>query len=156
MIKETATVIAVDGDNIVVEAAIKTTCSSCQAQADCGSGVISRALSPKTQQLTLQSPVPCQVGQLVTIGVPEAGVVSASLWLYVVPLLVLVCSAIGLQTVLPSLGLHNELWQLFGSLGLTFLSFIVISGHLKRLDQSRFQPVLLTAITPKNASAPDA
>ena len=95
MIKETATVVAVDGDFITVEAAIKTTCSSCQAQSDCGSGVISRALSPRTQQLSLRSPVPCKVGDTVRIGVPEAGVVAASLWLYVVPLIVLVISAIG-------------------------------------------------------------
>ena len=145
MIKETATVVAVDGDFITVEAAIKTTCSSCQAQSDCGSGVISRALSPRTQQLSLRSPVPCKVGDTVLIGVPEAGVVAASLWLYVVPLIVLVISAIGAGQGLPRLGLHSELWALATSLLLTFGSFILISGHLKKIDQTRFQPVILSA-----------
>lgn len=145
MIKETATVVAVDGDFITVEAAIKTTCSSCQAQSDCGSGVISRALSPRTQQLSLRSPVPCKVGDTVRIGVPEAGVVAASLWLYVVPLIVLVISAIGAGQGLPRLGLNSELWALATSLLLTFGSFILISGHLKKIDQTRFQPVILSA-----------
>lgn len=144
MIKESATVIAVDGDLVTVEAAIKTTCSSCQAQSDCGSGVISRALSPRTQQLTLRSPVPCKVGETVSIGVPEAGVVAASLWLYIVPLLVLVVSAIAAGQWLPAIGLDSELWTLATSLLLTCASFVLISGHLKKIDQSSFQPVILS------------
>ena len=144
MIKESATVIAVDGDIVTVEAAIKTTCSSCQAQSDCGSGVISRALSPRSQQLTLRSPVPCRVGDTVSIGVPEAGVVAASLWLYVVPLIVLVVSAIAAGQWLPAVGLHSELWTLATSLLLTSASFVLISGHLKKIDQTRFQPVILS------------
>lgn len=147
MIKESATVIAVDGDTVTVEAAIKTTCSSCQVQSDCGSGVISRALSPRTQQLTLRSPVPCRVGDTVNIGVPEAGVVAASLWLYVVPLVVLVVSAIAAGQWLPLVGLESELWTLGTSLLLTCASFVVISGHLKKIDQTRFQPVILSATT---------
>jgi positive regulator of sigma E activity len=38
MIKETATVVAVDGDVVTVEAAIKSTCNACQAQSDCTTG----------------------------------------------------------------------------------------------------------------------
>ncbi|MEC8377515.1 MAG: SoxR reducing system RseC family protein, partial [Pseudomonadota bacterium] len=72
MIKETATVVAVDGDKVTVEAAIKSTCNSCQAQSDCGTGVVSRALAPKTQYLTLNTPMTVQVGQQVTVGIPEA------------------------------------------------------------------------------------
>jgi len=52
MIRETATVVAVNGDTVTVEAAIKSTCNACQAQSDCGTGVISRALAPKTPPVT--------------------------------------------------------------------------------------------------------
>ncbi len=151
MIKETATVIAVDGDVITVEAAIKTTCSSCQAQSDCGSGVISRALSPKTQQLTLQSPVPCKVGDKVSIGVPEAGIVTASLWLYVIPLIIFIASALSFNALLPAVGLSGEFWVLLGSLCVTFLAFTVISGYLKKRDQTRFRPVILSSIPANGA-----
>lgn len=139
-------VVAVRGDQVTLEAAVKTTCSTCQAQSDCGTGAISRAMSPKTQRLTLRSPVPCKVGQLVTIGVPEAGIMSASVWLYVMPLIVLLLSAIVFDVILPLAGLSNELWTLLFSVATTFVSFVIISGFLKRMDTAKFRPVILTSI----------
>lgn len=144
MMTESAIVTAVDGDVITVKAAIKTTCSSCQAQADCGSGVISRALAPKTQLLTLHSPVPVTVGQEVRIGIPEQGIVTASLLLYVVPLLLLLLSALSLNSILPLVGLSSELWVLMGALMITFSGYVGISGWIKKLDSKRFAPVLLS------------
>ena len=90
MIRETATVVAIDGDSVTVEAAIKSTCNACEAQSDCGTGVISRAIAPKTQQLTLRTPMPVRIGQKVTVGIPEAGILSASAWLYLLPLVEIV------------------------------------------------------------------
>lgn len=144
MIKESAIVVEVDDDRIVVEAAIKTTCSSCQAQSDCGSGVISRAMSPKSQRLVLHSPVPCRVGDTVTIGVPEAGIISASVWLYVAPLILFLVAAIVLDSGLPLVGLYSELWPVVGSILVTMLGFVGISRYLKQQDNTKFQPVLLT------------
>ncbi len=143
MIKETAVVVAVSGDEVTVEAAVKSTCNSCQAQSDCGTGVISRALAPKKQLLTLRTPVPVMVGQSVTIGLPEAGVISASLMLYVVPLLTFLVS-IGLFTVVfNALGLVHELWRIPPAALITFMSYVWVSHKLKRLESGRFQPVIL-------------
>ncbi|MBU3021878.1 SoxR reducing system RseC family protein [Aestuariibacter sp. A3R04] len=153
MIKESAVVVAVQGDEVTVEAAVKTTCSTCQAQSECGTGAISRAMSPRTQRLTLHSPVPCHVGQLVTIGVPEAGIMSASAWLYVVPLVVLLTSAIIFDALLPVAGFVNELWTLACSAIITFITFVVISGFLKRADTTKYKPVILTAIS--HSTAPE-
>ena len=160
MITESAVVTAVEGDKITVEAAIKTTCGSCQAQSDCGSGVISRALAPKTQQLIFHTPQTVAVGQQVTIGIPEQGIVAASAILYIAPLVVMLASALALSHWLPMVGLVSELWVLAGSTVSTLISYVVISGRIKRLDQTRFAPVLLThsepsvtepaRITPKN------
>ncbi|RDV29337.1 transcriptional regulator [Alteromonas aestuariivivens] len=152
MITESARVVAVSGDRVTVEAAIKTTCSSCQAQSDCGSGVISRALAPKVQQLTVSTPVPVKVGDMVQIGLPEAGLVSASAWLYLVPLMIFLFSAMILNSWLPTLGLSSELWVLLGSALVTLAGFVLISGHLKKLDKSRFQPVLLNTSVSNAAS----
>lgn len=153
MITETATVVAVDRDWITVEAAIKTTCSTCQAQSDCGTGAISRAIAPKTQQLTLQSPMPVTVGDTVRVGIPEAGIVSASALLYVVPLLVFIVSAALFNTMLPALGLASELWVLAGAGLSTLAGFVVISGLLKKMDGARFQPVLLSKVEEGRAAA---
>jgi len=147
MIKETATVVAIDGDLITVEAAIKSTCSSCQAKSDCGTGAISRALAPKTQQLTLRSPLPVSLGQQVTVGVPEAGVLSASAWLYLIPLLVFITAMLGLSQLLPMMGMTHELWPLIPAVLVTFATYRFVAKRLKRRDQGKYQTVLLRAIS---------
>lgn len=146
MIKETARVVAIDGDLITVEAAIKSTCSSCQAQSDCGTGAISRALAPKTQQLTLRSPLPVSVGQQVSVGVPEAGVLSASAWLYLIPLLVFISAMLALSKGLPQVGLTHELWPLIPAVLVTWKTYRLVAKRLQRRDQGKYQTVLLAAI----------
>lgn len=144
---ETATVVAVDDDLITLEAAIKSTCSTCQAQSECGSGVISRALAPKTQTVTVRSPLPVKVGDQVSVGIPEAGLLGASLWLYLAPLLILLLSASLIHTLAAALGPWQELATIAGSVLATLGGFVFISGHLKKLDQTRFTPTLLSVIS---------
>ena len=142
MIKETATVVAVDGDTITVEAAIKSTCNACQAQSDCGTGVISRAIAPKTQQLTLRTPMPVRVGQQVTVGIPEAGVLSASAWLYLLPLIAFIGAYSAFVSLLSTTSFSHELWALFPSALVTFLTYKFIAFKLDRVERTKYQPVL--------------
>lgn len=143
MITETAIVVAVSGDQVTVEAAIKSTCNSCQAQSDCGTGAVSRALAPKKQLLTLRTPVPVNVGQSVTIGMPEAGVISASMMLYVVPLVAFLMSIGLFSWCFNAVGLTHELWSIPPAVFATFLSYVGMSSRLKRLESGRFQPVII-------------
>ena len=143
MIKETATVVAVDGDTVTVEAAIKSTCNACQAQSDCGTGVISRAIAPKTQQLTLRTPMPVRVGQQVTVGIPEAGILSASAFLYLLPLIVFIGAYSVFISLLSSTSFSHELWALGPSALATFLTYKLIAYKLHRVERSKYQPVLL-------------
>ncbi|CAB9494683.1 MULTISPECIES: SoxR reducing system RseC family protein [Alteromonas] len=143
MIKETATVVAVDGDTVTVEAAIKSTCNACQAQSDCGTGVISRAIAPKTQQLTLRTPMPVQVGQQVTVGIPEAGILSASAFLYLLPLIAFIGAYSVFISLLSSTGFSHELWALGPSALVTFITYKLIAYKLHRVERTKYQPVLL-------------
>lgn len=143
MIKETATVVAVDGDTVTVEAAIKSTCNACQAQSDCGTGVISRAIAPKTQQLTLRTPMPVRVGQQVTVGIPEAGILSASAFLYLLPLIAFIGAYSVFISLLSSTGLSHELWALGPSALVTFITYKLIAYKLHRVERTKYQPVLL-------------
>jgi sigma-E factor negative regulatory protein RseC len=149
MIKETATVIAVDGDQVRIEAQIKSTCASCQASDNCGTSTVAKAFAPKSQQLTLATPVPVKVGDLVSVGIPEQGVLMASGLLYVAPLLLFISSAFLFTAVLPWLGIVGELWVLLCALVTTLFGFVLLSGVIKRLDKHRFQPVILSRITPR-------
>ena len=143
MIRETATVVAVNGDTVTVEAAIKSTCNACQAQSDCGTGVISRALAPKTQQLTLRTPMPVRVGQEVTVGIPEAGILSASAWLYLLPLIAFIGAYSVFISLLSSNGFTHELWAMLPSGLVTFFTYKLIAYKLRRVELTKYQPVLL-------------
>lgn len=146
MIKETATVVAVDGDKVTVEAAIKSTCNSCQAQSDCGTGVVSRALAPKTQYLTLNTPMTVQVGQQVTVGIPEAGVLSASAWLYILPLFTFIAAFFALSEVLLLAEVRHELAALLPTVAITYFVYRFIASKLSKIESSKYQPVLLKHI----------
>lgn len=143
MIKETATVVAVDGDKVTVEAAIKSTCNSCQAQSDCGTGVVSRALAPKTQQLTLYTPMSVKVGQQVTVGIPEAGVLSASAWLYLLPLFTFIFAFFAISRALLVIEIHHELAALLPTMLATYLVYRFIASKLNKIESDKYQPVLL-------------
>ncbi|WP_420933342.1 SoxR reducing system RseC family protein [Alteromonas sp. A081] len=146
MIEESAKVVAIDGDSVTVESAIKSTCSSCQAQSECGTGVISRALAPKMQRLTLSTPMTVAVGQTVTIGVPEAGVLSASAWIYLLPLFIFIACFSLASYVLPHVGLSHELWGILPSAIVTVSVYRYVAKKLQRVDSAKYQPVLLEAI----------
>ncbi len=145
MIKETAWVIAVEGDSVTVEAAIKSTCNACEAQSDCGTGVISRAIAPKTQQLTLRTPMTVKVGQKVIVGIPEAGVLSASAWLYLLPLLTFIGAYSAFMAALESGGIVHELWATVPSAMFTYLVYRLIAYKLRRVESAKYRPVLLGA-----------
>jgi len=146
MIKETATVVAVDGDKVTVEAAIKSTCNSCQAQSDCGTGVVSRALAPKTQYLTLNTPMAVQVGQQVTVGIPEAGVLSASAWLYLLPLFTFIVAFFTISEALLMVEIRHELAALLPTVAITYCVYRFIASKLSKIESSKYQPVLLKHI----------
>ncbi|MEC8417737.1 MAG: SoxR reducing system RseC family protein [Pseudomonadota bacterium] len=146
MIKETATVVAVDGDKVTVEAAIKSTCNSCQAQSDCGTGVVSRALAPKTQYLTLNTPMTVQVGQQVTVGIPEAGVLSASAWLYLLPLFTFIVAFFTISEALLMVEIRHELAALLPTVAITYCVYRFIASKLSKIESSKYQPVLLKHI----------
>ncbi|GMM68785.1 hypothetical protein MTsDn1_20800 [Alteromonas sp. MTD1] len=146
MIKETATVVAVDGDKVTVEAAIKSTCNSCQAQSDCGTGVVSRALAPKTQYLTLDTPMTVQVGQQVTVGIPEAGVLSASAWLYLLPLFTFIVAFFTISEALLMVEIRHELAALLPTVAITYGVYRFIASKLSKIESTKYQPVLLKLI----------
>jgi sigma-E factor negative regulatory protein RseC len=145
MIEESARVVAIDGDSVTVESAIKSTCSSCQAQSDCGTGAISRAIAPKMQRLTVSTPMTVSVGQSVTIGVPEAGVLSASAWLYLLPLFMFIgCFSLA-SYLLPMIGLNHELWGILPSIIATVFMYRYTGKKLQRVESAKYRPVLLKA-----------
>ncbi|WP_088332328.1 SoxR reducing system RseC family protein [Lacimicrobium sp. SS2-24] len=152
MIEELGTIKAVDNDHIWVETMIKTTCGGCVANQSCGTGAVARTFSPKTQTLIFRCNKPAEVGQQVKLGIPEEALLGASALIYLVPLLVLVISALSAQYVLPQLGLHNELWIVMVSFVATLMSFLKIRHILKNDEKPTYQPRLLAILPGKHGS----
>ncbi|MBT0585798.1 SoxR reducing system RseC family protein [Alteromonas oceanisediminis] len=143
MIEEVGVVTAVNGNSVTVETAIKSTCGSCQAQSNCGTGAIARALTPRAETIHLISDLPVHVGQRVRLGIPEEALLSASVLLYLVPLMVLVISSVTFNALLPWVGLSHEFWTILFTLIATLAGFVVLSNRLKRRETAHYQPKIL-------------
>lgn len=113
MLEETATVVAVEGNSLWVESEARSACSQCDSHS-CSSSAISQLFGVQRNRLCLDNHLEAQVGDQVVIGIPDELLVRASIWGYLLPLLVMVAFAIvgnawhlseGLQVVLAMLGL---------------------------------------------------
>jgi sigma-E factor negative regulatory protein RseC len=147
MIEEVGVVVGVEGSKVIVETRIKSTCGSCQAQSNCGTGTIARALTPRPETIAFESELPLAIGNKVRIGIPEEALLKASLWLYITPMVALIASAVSFSIVLPLIGLTHELWLVASSLGFTFASFVWLSAVLKKTERSNYHPRLLEVIS---------
>lgn len=93
MIEEMGRVVAVEPGYAWIETQVKTTCGSCVAQDNCGTGLVAKTFTPKAEHIKIAVPDALCVGQSVKIGIPEQQLLSASAFLYIVPLLALIASA---------------------------------------------------------------
>ena len=90
MIEETGIVLGVIGDWADVETRRQGACGSCSANGACGTSLLARYLGSKPLLLRAQNRAGAAPGDLVVVGVPEDGLVRASLAAYLVPLLGLI------------------------------------------------------------------
>ncbi|MBT1452318.1 SoxR reducing system RseC family protein [Glaciecola sp. XM2] len=140
MIEEMGTVVATEPGYAWVETKVKTTCGSCVAQDNCGTGLVAKTFSPKPEHVKIAVPDPLKVGQSVKIGIPEQQLLWASMVLYICPLLALIATA--------SIGFHvftlPEPLVILGSFAMTFATYWLVSRHIKRQSVS-FAPIFLGA-----------
>ncbi len=146
MIEEIGVITAVDKDHIWVETQIKTTCGSCEAQENCGTGVVAKAFAPKKEKLILRCKQATRVGQRVKLGIQEEHLISASALMYVLPLITLVVVSLVSQFALPIAGLDHELWVVVFTFLATYLSFLWVKKKAEKDPDSRFQPKLLAIL----------
>ncbi|TRY30853.1 SoxR reducing system RseC family protein [Aliiglaciecola sp. M165] len=149
MIEEIGVITAVDKDHIWVETQIKTTCGSCQAQDNCGTGVVAKAFAPKKDKLILRCKQAAKVGQRVKLGIEENHLLGASALVYLLPLIMLIATAVSAQNLFPAWGLEHELWVIAVSFVVTAFTFAWIRAKAKNSDDHRLQPKLLAILPPE-------
>lgn len=95
MIIETGRVVSVEAGAIWVETIQKSTCSTCKAESTCGQRLLSkwdghtaflRVIDPNIRSSSYH------IGDEVTIGIPEQIVASGALWVYCLPLVVMLAA----------------------------------------------------------------
>ena len=147
MIEEIGVICAIEQHNnqqvVMVETQIKSTCGSCEAQPNCGTGIIARVFASKREMLRFQVNELVAVGQKVSLGIPEENLLKASAMVYCLPLFALVLSALIGQAVLPLVGLMAEGWLILFSVICTYLTFRSVHRYLSSRDQGDFYPRIL-------------
>lgn len=158
MIEEIGRVTAINYQDglryVCIETQVKTTCGGCQAKDDCGTGVIARAFSVKTNRLWLVCEQPVEIGQEVKLGIPENLLLGASLLVYMLPLMVLLVASIIGSLALPAMGIDGEGGVILLAGASAFISFYAVRHYLTRYSQGRFEPTLL-AVLPQPAKQID-
>ncbi len=147
MIEEIGVICAVDQHNsqqfVLVETQIKSTCGSCEAQSNCGTGAIAKVFASKRETLSFRLNELVEVGQKVSLGIPEENLLKASAIVYCLPLFTLVLSAVIGQSILPLAGLMAEGWLILFSAFNTYITFRFVRRFLSNSDQGDFHPRIL-------------
>jgi sigma-E factor negative regulatory protein RseC len=151
MIEEIGIISAIEQHNyqqvILVETQIKSTCGSCEAQSNCGTGAIAKVFASKREMLRFRLNEIVEVGQKVSLGIPEENLLKASALVYCLPLGALILSALIGQTILPLVGLIAEGWLILFSAFSSYFTFRFVRRFLSRSDQGDFHPRILKVFT---------
>lgn len=145
MLKEQGHVVEVKQDIAMVQTVSKASCSSCQVNSTCGTGIISKAFGERSFITPITNSVKAQQGDLVEVGIPEDLVIKTSLLVYLLPLAFMFLFSLLASYNLPNL---SELWLIVvGFIGLGFGFFVVKYYGNKLSKNNQLEPVLLRIVS---------
>jgi sigma-E factor negative regulatory protein RseC len=148
MIEESAQVVSVEGEHAWVETERRSSCSSCSAKG-CGTGALSKVLGAKTQQIKVRNPVGAAAGDAVIVGIDEAIFLKGSLFVYILPLLLMLAGGLFGEMIAPQWGSSGEgLSLLFGLLGLGGGLFWLRRFNRNVENDPRYTAVILRRCSP--------
>ncbi|WP_333608175.1 SoxR reducing system RseC family protein [Arsukibacterium sp.] len=94
MVEQIATVLATDTDGVWLTTSPVSSCNACQVSTDCGTGIVTKTFTPRTQRFFVATTLPLLPGEQVTIGMAEQGLVLAAARVYLLPLLLMLVSVL--------------------------------------------------------------
>ena len=127
MIFETGIVVNNEHGSLLVETIQRTACDSCIAEKGCGQSLLSK-LTGKTNRIRVllgdYAAESIELGQSVTIGIPENVIVKGSLLVYMLPILMAVLGAWLLGSGLKSM--EQDLFSILGATVGLFLGGLLV------------------------------
>lgn len=144
MIEQTATVIDVEGDQLVVETVPQSSCQSCAVKSGCGTSVLSGTVGRKVVHFRVKNSVAASKGDRVVLGLPEDALVKGSLIVYLLPLLLMIITALGVDAYLPEDETNRDALIATASL-LSVMGSIFVGRFLLRnsVGSKTYTPVLI-------------
>lgn len=150
MLEEVAVVQSISEKSVELSTRVKTTCNSCEHQSHCGTGLISRYLAPKPENLVLCTELHVEVGQRVKIGVSEKAMLKLAFFIYLMPIFCLMFSASALTLWVSDI--HEGLVVIL-SLVTTLVYFEVFRLAIKRMGWQKLEPKIIEVLN-ENAEIP--
>ncbi|KKL02612.1 sigma E positive regulator RseC/MucC [Rheinheimera mesophila] len=144
MLEEIATVMKSQADGVWLKTQSVSSCNACQANNDCGTGVVAKALTPRENLFFVKSQLQLLEGQKVKIAVSEQQLLSAAALLYLLPL----CCLIAVAAFLSRLQLA-ETTVVLGSLAALLAGFVI--ARLFTGSATEQQHVEIIAVLPELA-----
>ena len=85
--------IAVEGDQALVETRRKSSCGGCSARAGCGTALLAKVFGSRRSALRVANRVRAKRGEGVIVGLPESALTLGSLLVYILPLFAMITGA---------------------------------------------------------------
>jgi sigma-E factor negative regulatory protein RseC len=147
MIEESAKVLSIKENWLLLQAQPSNACGSCHARSACGQGLLSRYFNQTPGQISIENRLPTgqslslKEGDEVIIGINESTVLKGAFFAYMLPLLFVVLFALLTQLA----GIKTEWQQLLVIVSGLFLGLAVVRFMLngKQRHLHNMLPVLL-------------
>jgi sigma-E factor negative regulatory protein RseC len=122
-----ATVVRQEAGGVWLATPVSTSCSGCQQQDSCSSGLVAKALPKREQQLFLAD-FDLLPGQQVEISVSPGAILGSALLVYLLPLSIFIAAL--------ALG-HALMWHELAALGVAMLATALTLLTVRRVEQAR-------------------
>jgi sigma-E factor negative regulatory protein RseC len=118
----------------------KSACDSCQLKTGCGQHTLTKLSENNCIEFDVSNTVDASQGDLVVLSIPEQGLLSASLMVYLLPILVMLVFSVSVRTIF---SVNDGLVALSGLFGLC-LGFLFTHLYGKKHAQDlRFHPQII-------------
>ena len=132
MIEEQAKVIAIDNDQVLLEAQSQSSCNACAARQGCGTSVLSKWVGRKFTRFKAPNTVNARVGEVVVVGLAEDALLKGSLLVYLLPLIGMIIFALVADSLIAAETASRDLLvvlaAVLGFFVASFVSRVVLSS----------------------------
>ena len=144
MIEETARVIAIENNQLLLEAETGAACNACAARQGCGTSVLSKWVGRKFTRFQAPNTVNARVGDEVVVGLAEEAMLKGSVFVYLLPLLAMIGFALLADSLISTdTGLRDLLVLISAVAGFGLMLFISRWFLSTNSSRSKLTPVVL-------------